>query len=568
MNNLVLLFDLDGTLINTDKIYCDIWNDLLKKYNINCNIDFFNNFIKGKNDSIFLKYLIPNINDTDIMNISKKKDELFINFIENNKPEILIEGVFKFIEKYKNHNIAIVTSCNKKAAQFILNYTNINNYINLLITADECINNKPHPEPYLKAINYFKSEKKNYIIFEDSFSGFTAAVNSGVPNICIIKNEYTLKELLDNDYIKINNYNNLIIDNIINKNKIHQQYTDNIKEIFNYLPNITIKNNNENVKCGYICDIQSKKIISNNIVSEIIIKISNLDNELSKTALELDMYNNELKFYSLFSNIININIPKFYGSFKINQRDAIVLESLNKYYGSFNIDLNKNINILLKVVEHIGNMHNLFYFDSKESLPYIFQSLKKNNEIKYYKKLINERFEIFMNKNSSILDNIDIKNLNYIFNNFESILNDTSQFPLSFCHGDLKSPNIFYKNNENPYFLDWQYIHLNKGISDIAFLLVESIDYDEILVDLVINYYYKLLNKNKEINYKNYINDFKNSLCIFPFFVCVWFNSEDNDKLLDPVFPIRFMKNLLKYYRHYLIKNYTRNGKIYSSVSQ
>ena len=123
MNNLVLLFDLDGTLINTDKIYCDIWNELLKKYNINCNIDFFK-FIKGKNDSIFLKYLIPNINDTDIINISKK-DQLFINFIQNNKPEILIEGAYEFIEKYKNNNIAIVTACNKEAAQFILNYTNI-----------------------------------------------------------------------------------------------------------------------------------------------------------------------------------------------------------------------------------------------------------------------------------------------------------------------------------------------------------------------------------------------------------------------------------------------------------
>ncbi len=82
--------------------------------------------------------------------------------------------------------------------------------------------------------------------------------------------------------------------------------------------------------------------------------------------------------------------------------------------------------------------------------------------------------------------------------------------------------------------------------------MVESIDYDEILVDLVINYYYKLLNKNKEINYETYINDFINALCIFLFFVCVWFNSEDNDKLLDPVFPIKFMKNLLKYYKHYI----------------
>ena len=29
-------------------------------------------------------------------------------------------------------------------------------------------------------------------------------------------------------------------------------------------------------------------------------------------------------------------------------------------------------------------------------------------------------------------------------------------------------------------------------------------------------------------------------------------DSEDNDKLLDPVFPIRFMKNLLKFYDFYL----------------
>ena len=53
MNNLVLLFDLDGTLINTDKIYCDIWNELLKKYNINCNIDFLIILLKEKMTQYF-----------------------------------------------------------------------------------------------------------------------------------------------------------------------------------------------------------------------------------------------------------------------------------------------------------------------------------------------------------------------------------------------------------------------------------------------------------------------------------------------------------------------------------
>ena len=54
--------------------------------------------------------------------------------------------------------------------------------------------------------------------------------------------------------------------------------------------------------------------------------------------------------------------------------------------------------------------------------------------------------------------------------------------------------------------------------------------------------------EQRKYSYEEYLKDFKNALCIFPFFVCVWFNSEDNDKLLDPVFPLRFMKNLLKYY--------------------
>ncbi len=124
---------------------------------------------------------------------------------------------------------------------------------------------------------------------------------------------------------------------------------------------------------------------------------------------------------------------------------------------------------------------------------------------------------------------------------------------MSFCHGDFKSPNIFYKNNTIPFFLDWQYIHLNKGISDIVFLLVESINFDKKISDLVLVFYYKLLKENKpNILFEDVKKDFINSLCIFPFFVMVWFNSENQDKLIDRVFPLKFMRNLLKYYNYYL----------------
>ena len=67
------LFDLDGTLVNTDHIYVEVWRDILNKYNITCNKVFFDEFIKGKTDETFLKYLSDNISEEEICEISKKK---------------------------------------------------------------------------------------------------------------------------------------------------------------------------------------------------------------------------------------------------------------------------------------------------------------------------------------------------------------------------------------------------------------------------------------------------------------------------------------------------------------
>ena len=263
------------------------------------------------------------------------------------------------------------------------------------------------------------------------------------------------------------------------------------------------------------------------------------------------MYENETYFYDKISHLIS-NTPKFFGSFKENKKDAILLEDLNKYSGSFNINLNTNIFILLNVVKRIHDIHNTFYFETNDDVIPTMKYLKKNNEISYYKELINARYEIFEKNVKYILNNNEKNIIKKIYNNIDKIYDEASCFPLSFCHGDLKSPNIFYKNNTEPIFLDWQYIHLNKGVSDIVFMLVESIEFDITTVELVVNFYYKLQNETHPISYDTYMNDFKNALCIFPFFVCVWFNSESGDKLLDPVFPIKFMKNLMKYYNHYL----------------
>ena len=89
--------------------------------------------------------------------------------------------------------------------------------------------------------------------------------------------------------------------------------------------------NNINLKTGYICDINSYNIkYINGETESIILKISNLDNELSNTAIKLNMYENETYFYDKISHLIE-NAPKYLGSFKYNKKEAIILENLHNY---------------------------------------------------------------------------------------------------------------------------------------------------------------------------------------------------------------------------------------------
>jgi len=91
--------------------------------------------------------------------------------------------------------------------------------------------------------------------------------------------------------------------------------------------------------------------------------------------------------------------------------------------------------------------------------------LVKPNLITYYTELIKDRFEKFIGRNGIFMTKFNREVCVKIAENFENISDIMSEFPLNFCHGDLKSPNIFYKGHTGskslqlgsvtPVFLDW-----------------------------------------------------------------------------------------------------------------
>ena len=571
------LFDLDGTLIISDHIYIKAWNNILEKYNILVDEEFFNLYIQGNTDQDVIKKLLTNI-EVDIDSISFLKDTYFL---ENLHQIIVIPGAIDFIKyiKQKGDKVAIITNCNRIIATKVLDFLNINNIVDLLIVGNECNKPKPYPDPYIKAMNYFNILPNKCFIFEDSQTGFLSAKHSYPECIICVDYFYKNNNILTTDGVNIiiNNFEKYktIYEEIISFNKIDQDNNYN-KEIHQCLEKLYDVKYIDCKKCtlkgGYISDvIEVDMFLKNNEIIHMILKKENkTENIMSTMAKKLCLYEREYYFYESLSKYVNINIPKFYGIVRNDslKKIGILLENLNTSNYELNINLNKkNIDVILKYISTISLMHAKF---TNKILTTEFKGLYRAN----YKELnsvficdfVKEKCDIFIKKWKFMLKESQIHQLILIVSKFDKIQDKLSEGTLTLCHGDFKSPNIFCKvanNDYEPCLIDWQYICEGKGVQDIIFFMIESFDslFIKDIYIIIIEYYYNKLCEYGVKNYtkSEYMSDITYSICYFPILVCLWFGTMDQEELIDKNFPYIFLKKTIFFLDNYVDKNILNN---------
>ena len=550
------LFDLDGTIVITDDIYFDVWCEILMKYNIVLTENIFKTFIQGNNDKYVIKTLLANV-DVNLVELSKLKDELFIMNISKIK---INGGIYEIlIELRRNgYKACIVTNCNRMVANEIVKYINIDRYIDFIISSDDCINGKPDPEPYVKVINKYNISNNKCIIFEDSKTGILSG-KSVSPKVLVgietIYNSIELKNIgVD---LSIKDFTNLSIHNLINTTSDTACCIKNL--IKNNTSIINVKDiivDETKLKGGFIADVIAFKILTNNDCSySQILKYENQEkNTLSNMAKVLELYKREYYFYTTISPYVNINIPKFYNLVLDNNfnPNGIVLENLTDKNYIVNLNLNnESIDVTLTIVDRISKMHVTFW---NKNLKKMFPELKSSTDDNFYpffNDFIIEKYDIFKNRWFHMFS---IKHRNIcdeIFNNFTKIQERFSiGNNLTFIHGDIKSPNIFYDvaNNFEPCFIDWQHCAIGKGVQDVIFFILESFNIENLKTtyNIVKYYYYKKIIEYGVINYsfEEYEKDICDAVCYIPFFTSIWFGTTPQDELIDKNFPYFFINKM------------------------
>jgi beta-phosphoglucomutase-like phosphatase (HAD superfamily) len=175
-----LIFDLDGTLADTMPYHFRGWKIASQKYGADIDTAFLRKHTGSPGWIIageIIKKCKLNGNVTTDQLIKEKLREFY-------KDQHLVKPIIPVVEIVKKYfgilPMAVGTGGHREAVERTLEVTGLRQYFDIIITANDVTNFKPHPETFLKCAELMKIDPKFIEVFEDGDLGLEAALSAGM----------------------------------------------------------------------------------------------------------------------------------------------------------------------------------------------------------------------------------------------------------------------------------------------------------------------------------------------------------------------------------------------------
>ncbi|WP_394826763.1 HAD family hydrolase [Pendulispora albinea] len=175
---LTLLFDLDGTLVDTDPLHFEAFSTLLKEYDKPAiDFEFYKTRIMGFGHLEIFSMLFPE--QTVYTALAERKESLFRNLVRDLEPKV---GLLDLLDWAKDRKLrcGVVTNAPRENAMLMLGALRLGERFETIVFGEELTHGKPHPMPYLTGLERLAGKAHAAIAFEDSLSGVRSASGAGI----------------------------------------------------------------------------------------------------------------------------------------------------------------------------------------------------------------------------------------------------------------------------------------------------------------------------------------------------------------------------------------------------
>ncbi len=181
-----LIFDMDGTLVDSGQLHEHAWTATLERYAIPIDRPLMRSLA-----GVPTKDTIGILLDTFKLQAKASLDEM-----NDFKEHWVHENMHKFVRptaladiarRYHGKKpMAVGTGAYTQEAQTILQLCGLDHLVQHVVGADQVVNPKPAPDTFLRCAQLLGAVPENCVVFEDSVYGLQAAASAGMTGIDVL----------------------------------------------------------------------------------------------------------------------------------------------------------------------------------------------------------------------------------------------------------------------------------------------------------------------------------------------------------------------------------------------
>ncbi|PRY26816.1 HAD superfamily hydrolase (TIGR01509 family) [Aliiruegeria haliotis] len=175
-----LLFDLDGTLIDSDALHAQVFADLFAPRGVDIDFAYYRDKLHGRLNKDIFADLCPG---EDAQAWGDLKEAEYRKRLGAGYPQVPGTMALLDLADKMGWGLGVVTNAPRDNAEAVLDALGISDRFQALVIGDECARGKPDPAPYLEGLRRLDADASASLAFEDSPPGIRSAVAAGLKTI-------------------------------------------------------------------------------------------------------------------------------------------------------------------------------------------------------------------------------------------------------------------------------------------------------------------------------------------------------------------------------------------------